>query len=287
MNKLSITLKFLETLMRKCRNQINCSLESSCDLFCAAFRDIDARPYGFPYGEAYDSNEIATPGAIFKVWTLITRAHCLLVSLFRPLVLDCNVQGSHRIEAILYRHGNVSAAIPWTEQLISDFMTLETKLEDATQYSAPQVGLLKLCTKTVLDLYLSSLFPLTLQIFNGMIELAFEVAKKKFSSEEETWSDLSVLIFYHNLKGIIEFVKPWQAELATVNQTLADQLEADLNAANTTLAALIETGPDGTVIYTPYSDVSVETRAAIQKDFYQVALDLVEVRKQRPTIQPI
>jgi hypothetical protein len=33
-----------------------------------------------------------------------------------------------------------------------------------------------------------------------LIELAYEVAKKKFSSEEETWSDLSVLIFYNNLQ---------------------------------------------------------------------------------------
>jgi hypothetical protein len=34
----------------------------------------------------------------------------------------------------------------------------------------------------------------------GLREVAVEVAKKKISSEEETWSDQSVLIFYNNLE---------------------------------------------------------------------------------------
>lgn len=38
------------------------------------------------------------------------------------------------------------------------------------------------------------------QIMAGLREVAIEVAKKKISSEEETWSDQSVLIFYNNLE---------------------------------------------------------------------------------------
>lgn len=34
----------------------------------------------------------------------------------------------------------------------------------------------------------------------GLREVAVEVAKKKISSEEETWSDQSVLIFHNNLE---------------------------------------------------------------------------------------
>ena len=32
--------------------------------------------------------------------------------------------------------------------------------------------------------------------------MATEVVSKKISSEEEMWSDLSMLIFYNNYKGI-------------------------------------------------------------------------------------
>ncbi len=37
------------------------------------------------------------------------------------------------------------------------------------------------------------------QVWHGVIELPYEDAFKKFSSEEETWSDLTILIFYNNL----------------------------------------------------------------------------------------
>jgi hypothetical protein len=39
-----------------------------------------------------------------------------------------------------------------------------------------------------------------MQILSGLITVAYEVAFKKFSSEEETWSDQSILIFYNNLE---------------------------------------------------------------------------------------
>ena len=36
--------------------------------------------------------------------------------------------------------------------------------------------------------------------FGGMVALAVEVGGKKVSSEEETYSDLSILIFNHNFQ---------------------------------------------------------------------------------------
>lgn len=38
--------------------------------------------------------------------------------------------------------------------------------------------------------------------WEGIVGLATEVVSKKISSEEEMWSDLSMLIFYNNYKGI-------------------------------------------------------------------------------------
>ncbi len=43
--------------------------------------------------------------------------------------------------------------------------------------------------------------------WEGMLNLANEVASKKVSSEEETFSDLSLLIFYNNWKGILSQVR--------------------------------------------------------------------------------
>lgn len=42
--------------------------------------------------------------------------------------------------------------------------------------------------------------------WEGMLNLAHEVAAKKVSSEEETFSDLSIMIYYNNWKGILSQV---------------------------------------------------------------------------------
>lgn len=89
--------------------------------------------------------------------------------------LGACVQGSHRIEALLYRDNDLAAALPWAVQLLTDYKTLVAKLQDASAYTPS-------C------------------IWYGIQELAVEVAKKKISSEEETWSDLSILIFHNNLE---------------------------------------------------------------------------------------
>ncbi len=43
--------------------------------------------------------------------------------------------------------------------------------------------------------------------FDGLMSLASEVVSKKVSSEEETSSDLSQLIYYNNWKGIYSQVR--------------------------------------------------------------------------------
>ena len=49
----------------------------------------------------------------------------------------------------------------------------------------------------------------------GMLNLASEVVAKKVSSEEETSSDLSQLIFYNNWKGILSQVGPADSAAAS------------------------------------------------------------------------
>ena len=189
--------------------------------------DIDARPYNYVYGEAYDPELIDVPGAIFK--------------------------GSHRIEYLIFRDEDLESAIIWAKQLVKDYETLVSKLEDSSNYS-----------KEI--------------IFRGITELAYEVAKKKFSSEEETFSDLSILIFYHNLEGVIEMVAPWQVQLQEASPEVADRLQKALGEANNTLNALVERDQDGNILeYAPYSSVNITTRRKIQNEFYEVGQALEEV----------
>lgn len=87
------------------------------------------------------------------------------------------MQGSHRIEALLYRDGDAAAALPWARWLAADYRRLARRLaaDQAPLYTPPCV-------------------------WHGLVEVATEVAKKKISGEEETWSDQSVLIFHNNLE---------------------------------------------------------------------------------------
>ena len=47
------------------------------------------------------------------------------------------------------------------------------------------------------------------------------VGSKKISSEEETYSDQSILIFYHNVAGMYSVYSPYQPFLQASNSSLA------------------------------------------------------------------
>jgi hypothetical protein len=49
------------------------------------------------------------------------------------------LQGGHRIETLLYRDNNTSAAIPWTKQLIQDYKSVAGMLNNSSDYSDSQV----------------------------------------------------------------------------------------------------------------------------------------------------
>lgn len=88
--------------------------------------------------------------------------------------------GFHRVERDLYRDANLSAAAASTAALITAVDELCVALTNNTAGVTPAESL------------------------DGQVALAFEVAAKKVSSEEETWSDASLLIFKHNYRGIWE-----------------------------------------------------------------------------------
>ncbi len=97
---------------------------------------------------------------------------------------DPEFRGFHKIEAFLYRDEDLRSALPYAQTLVESVETLMQDLNQRQNFSA--------------QLH-----------FEGMISLATEVAAKKISSEEETWSDQSLLIFKENWNGIYSQYKPF------------------------------------------------------------------------------
>lgn len=132
-----------------------------------------------------------------------------------------------------------------------------------------------------------SLFSGTLS-FEGILGLATEVPAKKISSEEETSSDLSLLIFYNNWKGILSQVAPFCPKA----QEYCDELNAAINEAvacldlqiNDTIGAVSasDVTPESinnllTADYKAYSDATMEQRRCIVEQGYAVRDSIAKI----------
>ncbi len=160
----------------------------------------------------------------------------------RPYAIDGGenspeFKGFHKIEAFIYRDEDLAAAIPYAEELIDSIQSLKTKLKDINHFNAPLN-------------------------FDGMLSLATEVPAKKISSEEETWSDQSLLIFKHNWIGIHSQFKPYKKVL---DQDIVDEVEAAYQACMKTIEPYFTPGK---VAATPYSSINAKQRGAIVKASY-------------------
>ena len=181
--------------------------------------DIDCRAYAFEFGEATNgvsADDFSTPGAHFK--------------------------GFHRIEALLYRDGNVEAARGFAGELNATARALDAKLNDRSNFGAAQT-------------------------LGNAAGLAEEIAAKKMSSEEETYSDLSIVIFANNFHGIRGVIEPFEALVSAETWT---PVSAALSAGDASVADLYGDIEDGTT-YTPFSEVGFGQRYEIQKAAYDLA----------------
>ena len=98
--------------------------------------------------------------------------------------LDPEFISIHKIEAQIFRDDDLAAAVPYAERLIESVRTLISDLNQRQNFSSRKH-------------------------FEGFDALATEVSAKKISSEEETWSDRSLLIFRQNWNGIYRQFEPF------------------------------------------------------------------------------
>ncbi|MEM6500560.1 MAG: EfeM/EfeO family lipoprotein [Cyanobacteria bacterium P01_C01_bin.89] len=156
-------------------------------------------------------------------------------------------KGFHLIEAYLYRDGDLRAALSYADGLIDSIEALTAKLDDSSNFSAESN-------------------------FEGMVALVTEVPAKKISSEEETWSDQSILIFDNNWKGIYSQYKPFASRLPS---KVTNRVDAAYQAC---MASISKFKIPGQVGMTPYSQVSVADRGKISASAYEFRSAILEAR---------
>jgi iron uptake system component EfeO len=164
---------------------------------------------------------------------------------------DPEFRGFHRIEALLFRDGETEAAVPYAEQLIKSLTTLLTDLDQRQNFDAKKH-------------------------FEGMIALANEVGAKKISSEEETWSDQSLLIFNENWRGINSQFQPFAPLLMTKNGAIVDEMKA---AYQNALASIAEYFRPNQVAAAPYSSVGAQKRGEITRATYRLRDGLLKAQE--------
>jgi iron uptake system component EfeO len=185
--------------------------------FAETDTDIDARPYAFDNGEE-----------------------------------DQGFKGFHRIETLLYRDGDLQAAVPYAQELVASVKTLSTNLKQRENFDSPTH-------------------------FEGMIALATEIPAKKISSEEETWSDQSLLIFQENWRGIYSQFEPFAAALEGVDPQAAIEVK---DAYENALATVAPYFTEGQVAAQAYSSLDPTQRGEIIKVAYRLRNTLISAKEK-------
>jgi iron uptake system component EfeO len=159
---------------------------------------------------------------------------------------DPDFKGSHKVEGLIFRDEDLDAARPVAQELEGSLEELVRDLAARENFSAARENFS--AKKT----------------FEGLQALANEIGAKKISSEEETWSDRSLLIFRYNLVGIDSQFRPFAAALAGKNAVAADGVARAYRQAAAAVDAVYGDEPGGR----PYSSVRVAERRAIVQGAY-------------------
>lgn len=147
----------------------------------------------------------------------------------------------HKIEALIFRDQDPDSAIPYAQGLVTSVENLIQQLQERDRFNS--------------ELH-----------FGGMVALATEVGAKKISSEEETWSDQSILIFRENWQGILSQYQPFDPLVRQKDDAVAEAVADAYAQAQESIAAFVQPNQ---VVTTPYSSVGVQERGAITRATYQ------------------
>ena len=161
-------------------------------------------------------------------------------------------RGFHKIEYLLFRDDDLDLAAQYADRLAQSADRLHKELDEPDRFSAQGH-------------------------FEGMIGLAEEIGSKKISSEEETWSDQSMLIFRSNIIGIYSQYKPFSADV----RQKSEQVDTKVSEAYQDFRKILEpyeAGPGAAM--TPYSRIRISERKAISDATYRLRNALIAAGEQ-------
>jgi len=164
---------------------------------------------------------------------------------------DPEFRGFHKIENLVFAEENLPAALPYAERLVISFGKLRRELDQPERFSAEGQ-------------------------FGGMVALTTEVAAKKVSSEEETWSDQSLLIFKHNWIGAWSQFKPF-GDMVGADSAQVRSVAAAHAAAQEVIRPYFT---KDVVAAAPYSSVPIKVRRAIADASNRYRDAIIVVRDQ-------
>lgn len=147
---------------------------------------------------------------------------------------DPEFRGFHKVENLVFAEEDLPAALPYARGLVGSIARLRKELDEAERFSAEGQ-------------------------FGGMVALTNEVAAKKVSSEEETWSDQSLLIFKHNWIGAWSQFQPFGNMVGSDSASVKAVIDAHRQAQEVIRPYFTK----NVIAAAPYSSVPIKQRRAI------------------------
>ncbi|MEM9803184.1 MAG: EfeM/EfeO family lipoprotein [Planctomycetota bacterium] len=149
--------------------------------------------------------------------------------------LDVNFRGFHRIEIFLFARDKPEPALAYAKQLLEDVQELELALADRSRYDASMT-------------------------FDAMIDRCMEIATRTVSSEEEMWSNQSLIVIRHGWIGIHSQYRYYAGAVRERDVQLAERIDRTYRKA---IELIADEFPLGQVQGSPYSLIDSGERRAI------------------------
>ena len=165
--------------------------------------------------------------------------------------LDPAFRGFHRVEVLLFSRGRTAAAHRCATQLLEDARRLRAVLDERARFSAGVA-------------------------FDGMERRCMDVATRIVSSEEEPWSNQSLLVIRHAWVGCYDQYRHFAGAVRERDALLAERIDRAYRQALEGLAG--EFTSDG-VEGSPYTLISTSRRRAIADASLKLRGYLVRARE--------
>lgn len=143
--------------------------------------------------------------------------------------------GFHRIEIFLFARENTKSALPYANRLIEDVEALQEVLADRAVFNAADC-------------------------FEGMISRLDEVASRIITSEEETWSEQTLLVIRHAWIGVHAHYRHYSFAVREQDVVLAERLDRTYRKAIELLRTEFAVGQTEAA---PYSVIDASRRREI------------------------